>query len=73
MGEDEVLGLVEQLIGNADVVFISCTNLPTVHLIDKIEKKHGISVVTSNQALLYAALKEFEIDNVEGYGRLFSI
>lgn len=70
--EESVLDLVDQVLPDADLVYISCTNLPVIQLIERIEEEVGIPVVTSNQAALYAALKIFNIDNVRGYGTLFS-
>ena len=58
----------------ADGVFISCTGLRTVEIIDALEKDLGKPVTTSNQAMLAAILKRLEIgEKIEGYGRLLSI
>jgi maleate isomerase len=50
--EDAVLDLVEQVVEDADVLYISCTNLPVIQLIVRIEALYGIPVVTANQAAL---------------------
>jgi len=43
-------------VDGADAVFISCTNLRTVDVIDELEQELGITVVTSNQALAWDML-----------------
>jgi len=45
----------------ADAIFLSCTNMPTVDVIDLLEEEFGIPVVSSNTASLWAALKCLEI------------
>jgi len=41
----------------ADGVFISCTNLPTAPIIERLENELGKPVVTSNQATLWLGLR----------------
>jgi maleate isomerase len=41
----------------ADALFISCTNMRAVEVIEEIEKKIKKPVITSNQAMLWAALR----------------
>jgi maleate isomerase len=54
----------------SDTVFVSCTNLPVVHLIEKLEEKHRLPFVTSNQATMWAALRGLHRNNLDGYGAL---
>jgi maleate isomerase len=54
----------------ADCLFISCTNLPAVRLIQTLEERHQKPVVTSNQASMWAALRRLGKPGVEGYGAL---
>ncbi len=54
----------------SDEVFVSCTNLPVVHLIEKLEEKHRLPFVTSNQATMWAALRRLHRNNLDGYGAL---
>lgn len=54
---------------NCDVIYVGCTNLPVVELIEEIETKWGMPVVTSNQAAIWFALKGY---NIVGFGKLFS-
>jgi len=56
----------------SDAVFVSCTNLPVVHLIEKLEKKHRLPFVTSNQATMWAALRGLHRSNLDCYGVLLS-
>lgn len=62
--------LVRAIAKGADLVFISCTNLPTIGLIEGVESELGIPVVTSNQASMWAALRGSGVTRIEGYGRL---
>lgn len=55
----------------ADGVFISCTNLRTIEIIEILERAIGKPVVTSNQATMALALKKAGIkDRLKGYGVL---
>lgn len=54
-----------------DAIFISCTNLRSIEIIEKLERQTSKPVVSSNQATLWYALRKLGIrDAVEGYGRL---
>jgi len=54
----------------SDAVFVSCTNLPVTHLIEKLEERHRLPFVTSNQAIMWAALRGLHRSNLDGYGEL---
>lgn len=55
----------------ADALFISCTNFRTFEVIEELEDDLGIPVVTSNQASLWYALRELEInESILGLGTL---
>jgi maleate isomerase len=76
--DNQVIGRVsgerlEALIApdpSSDAVFVSCTNLPAVHLIEKLEERYRLPFVTSNQATMWAVLRELEKDGIDGYGLL---
>jgi maleate isomerase len=69
--EREVIeGLVEAVADEADTTFISCTNLPALDLINGLERRYGRPVVTSNQASLWAALRDSSVKEITGYGEL---
>lgn len=42
---------------NADCVFLSCTNMPTLEIIDEIEQSLGVPVLSSNQVTLWWTLQ----------------
>lgn len=48
-------------------IVILCTNLPTFHLIEKIESDFGITVITSNQSILWDVLSRLNIEH-DTYG-----
>ncbi|HWG04365.1 MAG TPA: hypothetical protein VG271_05060 [Beijerinckiaceae bacterium] len=55
----------------ADTIHPSCAHWATAHAIDAIERDLGVNVMTSQQAILWKALRTAEIDDkIEGYGRL---
>ena len=55
----------------ADGVFISCTNLPTADIIERLEEELGKPVVTSNQASFWSCLREMGVhESVPGCGQL---
>jgi maleate isomerase len=42
---------------DADALFLSCTNLPTVDLLGDLERRHGIPVLSANQVTMWAAAR----------------
>ena len=62
----------ETIAPEADGLFISCTALRSMELIDPLEKDFQIPVVTSTQASLWACLQRCHIRGPSGFGRLFS-
>ncbi len=57
----------------ADAIFISCTNLATLDIIETLEADLGKPVITSNQACFWACLRLLRLpDRIAGYGRLLS-
>lgn len=67
---ERVVELVEAVVGDSEGVFISCTNLPVIALIEELEEKMRRPVVTSNQASMWAALQALGYKGLEGYGVL---
>lgn len=54
-----------------EAIFLSCTNLRTIDILEKLEKKVGKPVISSNQASLWKALKILGIKSpIKGYGTL---
>ena len=65
--------LVKQDLSNSDALFISCTALPVLSIINDIEKKLGKVILSSNQTLIWDTLKQIDNQNkVDGYGVLFN-
>ena len=61
-------------LSKSDGLFVSCTALPVLSLIDKLEKKLGKVVLSSNQTLIWETLKEINYNkNIDGYGQLFKV
>ena len=59
-------------LADADALFISCTALPVLNIIDKLEKKLKKPVLSSNQALIWNTLEEIGQNNdIRGFGKLF--
>ena len=58
-------------LGDADALFISCTALPALSIIDKLEKKLNKVVLSSNQVLIWDTLQSIgKKDSIEGFGKL---
>ncbi len=55
----------------ADIIFLSCTNLATVEMIAELEQEVGKPVITSNQATFWHSLRTAGLrDKIEGFGSL---
>ena len=55
----------------ADGIFISCTNLPTINIIEELETILKKPVISSNTATLWAMLKKIAVPiKIKGYGKL---
>ena len=68
----EVLSKID--LNDADALFVSCTALPVLEIIDKLEKKLDTIVLSSNQALIWDTLVRIKKNNsVEGFGKLFQV
>ena len=53
--------------------FVSCTALPVLPIIDKLEKKLNKVVLSSNQALIWDTLEKIgKNDSIKGFGKLFN-
>ena len=56
----------------AEALFVSCTALPVLPIIDKLENKLNTTVLSSNQALIWDTLVKIKKNNsVKGFGKLF--
>ncbi len=65
--------LCKMNLNGADALFISCTALPALSIIEKLESKLGKIVLSSNQALIWDTLEKIGANNsINGFGKLFS-
>ena len=56
---------------NADALVLSCTDMRSIEVIDRLEAATGKPVVSSNQALMYAAMQTLGMrDRIAGFGHL---
>jgi maleate isomerase len=68
----EVLAKID--LSESDALFISCTALPALSIIDKLEKKLNRVVLSSNQTLIWDALNLIgNKEPVKGFGKIFDI
>ena len=57
-------------LGEAEAVFLSCTNLPALNIVDKLEKKLNKIVLSSNQVLIWDTLQNIKkTEPVNGFGK----
>jgi maleate isomerase len=64
--------LIKLDISGADALFISCTALPVLKILDEVEKKINKLVFSSNQTLIWDTIRSIGYKSpVEGYGKLF--
>ena len=60
-------------LSKSDALFVSCTALPVLSVINELEKKINKVVLSSNQTLIWDTLREINYNNkVEGFGELFN-
>jgi len=66
-------GLEAAARARVDCLFLSCTNLRTLGIIDDLEAETGLPVLSSNQVLAWHASRLASVDlSRDGPGRLFS-
>ena len=59
-------------LSKVDGLFVSCTALKIVDVLDKIEKLQDTTIISSNQAIIWDCLRSVGIDTkIKGYGKLF--
>ena len=60
-------------LDNVDGLFVSCTALKIVDILDEVEKKFNTTVISSNQAIIWDCLQLLDMNiKVPGYGKLFN-
>ncbi|MEU9121767.1 decarboxylase [Streptomyces sp. NPDC048506] len=58
------------VVGAADALFISCTNLPTYDVIPQLEAELRMPVLSANQVTMWAALRAIGVEAVGPYQAL---
>jgi len=67
----DVLSKIE--FEDSDALFVSCTALPVLSIIDKLEKKINKTVLSSNQTLIWDSLNQINYNKkIAGFGKLFN-
>jgi maleate isomerase len=67
----EVLSKIN--LENSEALFISCTALPALSIIEKLEEKLNKVVLSSNQTLIWDSLNQINYkEKIEGFGKLFN-
>tara|TARA_B100000795_G_scaffold214834_1_gene168636 strand:+ start:56 stop:799 length:744 start_codon:yes stop_codon:yes gene_type:complete len=67
----EVLSKID--LEDSDALFVSCTALPVLSIIDKLEKKLNKTVLSSNQTLIWDSFNEINYkEKITGFGKLFN-
>jgi len=70
--ESLIEGISNINLDKVDGLFVSCTALKIVDILDEVEKKFNTTVISSNQAIIWDCLRLLNIDiHVSGYGNLF--
>ena len=72
--QDDLFDVLSEInLENSDALFVSCTALPVLSIIDKLEKKLDKIVLSSNQTLIWDSLNQIEYkEKIEGFGKLFN-
>jgi maleate isomerase len=66
--------LTKMDLNGAEALFVSCTALPTLSLIDKLEKKLNVNVLSSNQTLIWDTLNSIKNkEATKGFGKIFEV
>lgn len=75
VSQDSIIEAACKLDGpEVEAIFLSCTALPSVPVIARIEALTGKPVVTSNQASAWAMMRHARLDHrPQGYGRLYDL
>ena len=57
--------------GDSEALFISCTALPALEIIEELENKINKTVLSSNQTLIWDSIRSIKCNSsIEGYGKL---
>ena len=60
-------------LADSEALFVSCTALPVLSIINELEKKLNKVVLSSNQTLIWDSLNEINYkEKIDGFGKLFN-
>ena len=60
-------------LADSEALFVSCTALPVLSIINKLEKKLNKVVLSSNQTLIWDSLNKINYkEKIDGFGKLFN-
>ena len=73
--EDYLFDVLSKIdLRDSDALFVSCTALPTLSIIDRLEKKLNKIILSSNQTLIWDTLKQINYkEKIEGFGKIFDV
>ena len=72
---DDLFNVLSKInLKDSDALFVSCTALPVLSIIDKLETKLNKIVLSSNQTLIWDSLNQIDYkEKIKGFGKLFNI
>ena len=63
--------LIKLNISDADALFVSCTALPALEILEEVEKKVKKLVLSSKQTLIWDTIRSVGYKSpIQGYGKL---
>jgi maleate isomerase len=72
--EDHLFDVLSKIdLADSEALFVSCTALPVLSIINKLEKKLNKVVLSSNQTLIWDSLNAIDFkEKIDGFGKLFN-
>ena len=72
--EDHLFDVLSKIdLADSEALFVSCTALPVLSIINKLEKKLNKVVLSSNQTLIWDSLNVINYkEKIDGFGKLFN-
>ncbi len=59
---------------DVDSIFVSCTALKVIDIIETLESKLSTDIISSNQAIIWDSLRLSNINQkIDGFGNLFKL
>ena len=73
--EDHLFDVLSKIdLADSEALFVSCTALPVLSIINKLEEKLKKVVLSSNQTLIWDSLNAIDYkEKIEGFGKLLRI